>query len=120
MGDYAVCGTRGWFFDAEQDNDKKVLLREVGRLNRSIDEAVKLNKQPIVFLHYPPVFGNSRCEEIMSVLREKRIRMCYYGHLHGKSALNSQTRTTDGITMQLVSCDAVGFKPVLVNPPTFS
>ena len=32
VGDIAVCGTRGWFFDAEQDADKKVLLREAGRL----------------------------------------------------------------------------------------
>ena len=28
----AVCGTRGWFFDAEEDADKKVVLREAGRL----------------------------------------------------------------------------------------
>ena len=30
-GEYAICGTRGWFFDAETDADKKVVLREAGR-----------------------------------------------------------------------------------------
>lgn len=40
-GDYAVCGTRGWFFDAEADEDKKVLNREVGRLRTSLDAAEK-------------------------------------------------------------------------------
>ena len=27
----AICGTRGWFFDAESDADRKVVLREAGR-----------------------------------------------------------------------------------------
>lgn len=38
---YAVCGTRGWFYDAEDDADKKVLTREIGRLNMSLDAAEK-------------------------------------------------------------------------------
>ena len=29
VGNISVCGTRGWFFDAEEDADKKVLLREL-------------------------------------------------------------------------------------------
>lgn len=115
VGEYAVCGTRGWFFDAEQQDDKKVLLREAGRLSRSIDEAEKTGREPVVFLHYPPVLGDSRCDEIMSILRERRIGRCYYGHIHGKSAPKIQKRTVDGVTMRLVSCDAVDFKPVLVG-----
>lgn len=38
-GRAAVCGTRGWFFDAEEDADKKVVMREAGRLQASIDAA---------------------------------------------------------------------------------
>ena len=48
---YAVCGTRGWFYDAETDSDKKVLNREVGRLRTSLDEALKTGLEPVVFLH---------------------------------------------------------------------
>ena len=29
VGDRCVCGTRGWFYDAESDQDKKVLNRDV-------------------------------------------------------------------------------------------
>ena len=39
VGDYAICGSRGWFYDAEKDADMKVLRREAGRLQMSIDEA---------------------------------------------------------------------------------
>lgn len=75
----AICGTRGWFYDAENDN--KVLLREANRLNTSIIEAEKIGLQPIVFLHYPPLFDTQVCEEIMNVLKQHDIKKCYYGHL---------------------------------------
>ena len=55
FGDFTVCGSRGWFYDAETDADKKVLLRERGRLRLSIGEAKKLGGELLVFLHYPPV-----------------------------------------------------------------
>lgn len=37
VGDISICGTRGWFFDAESDLDKKVVKREAERLRRSIE-----------------------------------------------------------------------------------
>ena len=55
---YAVCGTRGWFFDAEEDADKLVLLREAGRLRTSIRAAKETGLQPVVFLHYPPRYAD--------------------------------------------------------------
>ena len=42
VGNISVCGTRGWFFDAEEDADKKVLLREAGRLRTSIEKGLSL------------------------------------------------------------------------------
>ena len=83
VGEFAVCGTRGWFYDAEADEDKKVLAREAGRLNASIDAAERTGLEPVVFLHYPPVWGDQVCEEFMTILTERRIRRCYYGHIHG-------------------------------------
>ncbi len=65
----AVCGTRGWFYDAA-DTDKKVVLREAGRLETSIKEALKLGSEPIVFLHYPPVYSDMVCEEIFEILKK--------------------------------------------------
>ena len=114
VGDIAVCGTRGWFFDAESAADKKVLDREVGRLVASINAAKQLGGEPVVFLHYPPVYGDSVCEEIMSVLTEHRIRRCFYGHIHGSGiprALNGEFR---GIEFRLISGDALAFDPIKI------
>ena len=83
VGDVSICGTRGWFYDAESDADKKILNREVGRLNTSIALAKATGKEPVVFLHYPPVYGGMECQEILQVLLEQDIKQCYYGHIHG-------------------------------------
>ncbi len=114
VGNMAVCGSRGWFFDAEDTADKKVLLREAGRLRTSIQAAKKLRLEPVAFLHYPPVNGGRVCEEIFSVLREEGIRRCYYGHLHGPGIRYAFQGEWDGIRLKLISCDALAFCPLLI------
>lgn len=111
----SVCGSRGWFYDAESDADKKVLNREVGRLQTSIAMAETSGLEPVVFLHYPPVYGDEVCEEILSVLKEHGIRRCYYGHIHGMACKKAVTGLFEGIDFQLISCDYTGFRPVLVR-----
>lgn len=113
-GSIAVCGTRGWFFDAESVADRKVLLREAGRLRMSIAEAKKTGLEPVVFLHYPPLTTAQRCEEIYSVLVEEGIRRCYYGHLHSYAHSTAFNGESDGIEFRLVSADYLGFCPVPV------
>lgn len=113
---YAICGTRGWFYDAEADKDKKILLREAGRLRTSIDAGIKTGRQPIVFLHYPPVYQDRECEEIMNILIEYDIKKCYYGHIHGRRAFQYiPPREYKGIEMNLVSGDYLEFVPKLIR-----
>lgn len=113
--DIAVCGTRSWFFDAEKSADKKVLLREVGRLQRSIDEAKKTGKEPVVFLHYPPLSLLEECEEIIECLKANGIKRCYYGHIHGKSSISAFNGEKYGIRFKLISADMLGFCPYLIS-----
>lgn len=115
VGDYTVCGSRGWFFDAEEDSDNKVLLREAGRVRRSIEEAQRIGGEPIVFLHYPPLTQNMVCNEIVSVLMENNIKRCYYGHLHGASTHNAYIGEKYGIKFDIISGDFLKFCPKLVE-----
>lgn len=116
VGDYAVCGTRGWFYDAETDADMKVLNREVGRLEASIKAAEALNKEIIVFLHYPPVYGDTVCQEIMKPLLDHNIKKCYYGHLHGGNAAKKAIiGEYCGINFNLTACDYLKFTPLLIR-----
>ena len=116
VGDGSICGTRGWFYDAESDADKKILNREVGRLNTSIALAKATGKEPVVFLHYPPVYGGMECQEILQVLLEQDIKQCYYGHIHGGfAAQKAVTGYYKGIDLHLISCDFTGFRPVSIQ-----
>lgn len=110
--EYALCGTRGWFFEEETggEHDKKIMNREVLRLKMSLESAGTRKK--LVFLHYPPVFGNYRCDEILNLLKEHEVRLCCYGHIHSKSIPYSFNGWANGTEFRLVSADAVNFTPV--------
>ena len=111
VGKYAVCGTRDWFYDDAKNEDKKVLLREAGRLQMSIESAEKEGYTPIVFLHYPPVYSYMVCGEMMEELKGHNIRRCYYGHLHAESMRLAIQGSFGGCEFRLLSADYVNFKP---------
>ncbi len=113
--DFAVCGTRGWFFDAETENVEKILNREAGRLRMSIAAAKELGGEPIVFLHYPPVHEGKVCNEIFDVLKEENIRRCYFGHLHAIQHGKFDTFEYEGIRFSLVAADFLSFCPKIVS-----
>ena len=108
-----ICGTRGWIFDHTEQHNQKIILRESGRLKMSIEHAIKLNSNqpPIVFLHYPPIFGNDCSEEIIYVLKNYNIEKCYYGHIHSTACKYAFCGIKDGIDYQLISADYLEFIP---------
>lgn len=114
VGGVAVCGSRGWFFDAGEA-EKKIILREAGRLRTSIRCAAETGLEPIVFLHYPPLTQAAVCEEIYEVLLEEGVKRCYYAHLHGAAVNKSVNSEKDGIYFSLISGDFLGFCPKLIE-----
>ena len=66
--DYAICGTRGWFYEEERGeaHDKKIMARELSRLETSLKAAG--DREKLVFLHYPPKLLNYECTEIIDIL----------------------------------------------------
>lgn len=109
-GEYALCGTRGWFYEEEQSgHNEKVLNREVGRLEASLKAA---EGRPILaFLHYPPLYTGYRCPEIIRKLEEYGVERCFYGHLHGPSHKRAIEGTVEGVAYHLVAADYLGFIP---------
>jgi len=111
---FAICGTRGWFFEEEKsgEHDEKIFRRELIRLEASLQSAGELPK--MVFLHYPPRYKGYECQEILNLLKAYQVRRCYYGHLHGASHGLAMEGLWDGIEFKLVSADRLNFKPCLV------
>ena len=112
----AICGSRGWFYDAEDDADKIILNREVGRIRLSVEPAINSGYTPVVFLHYPPIYNNIECKEIIDVLREYEIKKCFYGHIHGgNAAKRAFIGERYGIKFNLIACDRLGFMPLAIK-----
>ncbi len=113
---WAICGTRGWFFeeDVSGQHDEKVFKRELLRLEASLKSAGDLPK--IVFLHYPPKYKGYECPEILALLDRYEVRRCFYGHLHGPSHKLAMEGLWDGIEYRLVAADYLDFKPLRVIP----
>ena len=111
-GDYALCGTRGWFYEEERggEHDKKILRRELMRLEASLKAGG--DKEKLVFLHYPPLYRNYECPEILTLLEQYRVRLCCYGHLHGKSCYGAFNGWRGCTQFKLLSADFVDFTPV--------
>jgi len=113
---YAICGTRGWFFEEEKsgEHDEKVFKRELLRLEASLKAAGELPK--MVFLHYPPRYKGYQCPEILKLLEQYRVSRCFYGHLHGASHGLAMEGLWDGVDFRLVSADKLNFQPFKVLP----
>ena len=100
-GDIALCGTRGWFYELDNQgtHDEKVLLRAAGE------------REKLCFLHYPPIYQGYECPEILRLLKEYGAKACYYGHLHGASHRRAIEGTRNGTLFSLVAGDFLGFVP---------
>lgn len=111
-----ICGSRGWF--AEESNQKtvgdvswtKITDRETLRLKMSLESCSNTDMEKIVFLHFPPVWNNSICNDIIDLLHNNNVTRCYYGHIHGRYSSDANF-DYDGIRFELISADYLDFCP---------
>ncbi len=107
-GDYALCGTRGWFLEEDPQN-VKVLNREVCRLEASFRAA---GDRPILcFLHYPPLYQGYACPELLETIRRFPVERCFYGHLHGYAIQRRWEGIWENTEFSLISADFLRFRP---------
>ena len=117
-GNYALCGSRGWFTENANPSGadhKKIVLREAGRLERSLQAGAMLEKEELlVFLHFPPVMNDFVCREILEVLRKYNVRRCFYGHMHGQYTIPRRFLFED-IEFIIIAADHLQFDPLLIE-----
>ena len=115
----ALAGTRGWIPETSKkitEEDKVIILREQGRLERSLIEAEKFNCEKIfAILHYPPFDEQRRPTKMMEIMKSHGVTDCIYGHIHGKQNFNNLPKELEGIQLHLTSSDYLDFKPLLLT-----
>ncbi len=113
--DAALCGTRGWMCPNENPapHDRKIMLREIGRLEASLKTAGERARK-LVFLHYPPIFGKFYAEGLIEVMERYGVHECYYGHIHGAGRSAAFEGEDRGIRYKLISADHLRFRPIKI------
>ncbi len=113
--EYALCGTRGWFFEEERSgqHDEKVFRRELCRLEASLQAAGGPNQAVLPPLS-APVPGATSARRFWSSLRRYDVRACYYGHLHGISHKLAMEGLWDGVEFRLLAADYLNFRPAKI------
>lgn len=118
-----ICGSRGWFIEEKQQNTvqpvdyEKLVSRECSRVELSLKEGAKLADdgcETLLFLHFPPVYGDFVCEPIVNVLLKYGVKRCFYGHIHGNYTHPGKT-VHEGIEFTMISADYLDFYPIPVK-----
>ena len=113
-----IVGTRGWVLNSNEEEDKKILNRELLRLELSITDGIKKygeDKDIIVCMHYPPTNKNLlEKSEFMKIMQKYNVKKCIYGHLHGESHSEAVEGNIGKIELKLVSADYLNFKLIKI------
>ena len=119
-----VAGTRGWLLPENPESkeaDEKIYLREVGRLERSLQDALQKwesdgtepgSLRRVAMLHYPPIYDPRRSNGFTDTLEKYGVELCLYGHLHGRGHLKAYNGEKNGVEYRLISADYLRFDPV--------
>ena len=121
----ALAGARGWFLEERQQTAieadyGKLVRREAERLNLSLEAAEELRRKkgigepPLVFLHFPPVWGDFRLDELVDLMRAHGVTRCWYGHIHGQYS-QPPSFEWKGITFANAAADYLNFTPLPVR-----
>ena len=115
--DRIICGTRGWGFGEDiQEDDEKIYNREKQRLRLSIEDGINKygkDKEIIVCLHYPPI-KTDEISDFVRIMEEYNVKKCLYGHLHGPAHRFVVEKNIDGIEYIMISCDYTKYKLVKI------
>ena len=96
--------------------DEKIFLRELGRLERALNELPSSVEDVLVMTHYPPI-SNDGTPGLVSKLLESdgRVSRCLFGHLHKVPRPFPGFGNIRGINYTLVAADYVDFTPQVVS-----
>ncbi len=130
LGPYLIAGSRLWTAVeapalpggemGDEQVDVDLVAREARRLALSLDAARKtMQTMPgltrVVAVHFPPLYANQKPTVFSTLIEAFQPVTCVYGHLHGEAGFAAGFQGEHGgVRYVLASCDAAGFKPVLL------
>jgi predicted phosphohydrolase len=98
----------------------KIFQRELGFLQQSIEAGKALGgcvpgSRTVALIHYPPKYADGRETPAVQMMRDANVRLCVYGHLHGRDLKHGYQGDSNGVRYVLASVDAIDFRPIPVE-----
>ena len=121
IGNYIICGTRGWTVpekDKElEPEDLKIYKREVERLKLTLMSAKVLKGESdakiVAMMHFPPYNTDKEQSEFTKLFEEYSVEKVVFGHLHGYVNCDLISEI-NGVTYYFTSCDHIKNDPVII------
>ncbi len=115
-----VCGTRGWICPGEEgfdnEHDQKLYLREVQRLQLSLESSSRDSfSDIIVALHFPPYNRNGQPSAFTRLLERYKVKICVFGHIHDSGRDYIFQGNRNGVEYRFVAADGIDFTPLLLG-----
>ncbi len=115
--EFAITGTRGWICPGEDgfdnEHDQKIYLREIQRLQLSLESARSDSFQELIAaLHFPPFNRMGQPSAFTDLLEEYRVRICVFGHIHDEGRNSIFQGSKNGVEYRFVAADGNNFSPV--------
>ncbi len=96
------------------EDTQKIFLRELGRLELSLQGLNTEANIRIAMTHYPPLSADLKNSPASLLLEKFKINTCVFGHLHNVKTNLNLFGERNGIRYFLTSCDYLDFIPKLI------
>ena len=93
-----------------QQDDAKILKRELGRLELSLSKLPRTARHRVAMLHFPPTAPDLRPTPVTDLLERYGVGICVFGHLHHVREDVRFEGERNGVRYRLVSCDYLRFR----------
>lgn len=96
------------------EENEKIFVRELNRLELSLQQIDPKAKTKIALVHYPPIGATLSPSRASALLEKYQIDVCVFGHLHSVREGSLPFGNARGVRYLFTSADYLGFSPIKV------
>ncbi len=101
--------------ERDEEESEKIFVRELGRLQLSLEQMHPEAHTRIAMTHYPPIGLDLVASRASALLEKFNIDLCIFGHLHNIKQGPPLFGKARGVNYILTSADYLEFRPMQIN-----
>ncbi len=98
----------------DPEQGKKIFAKELERLKESLKQLRPDASLRIALTHYPPIGSDLKPSKASMILKEYKVDVCVFGHLHNVRKGSLPFGSAEGTKYVFASCDYLDFHPIFI------